>query len=147
MEKRLPASMPGMTGVVVEGARDPRGGAEERGRASSRENSPQAHMAELKHPYVGVKQKIFSVSMLSVSRSLLLWRYCVLAGLFYFAHNPPGMLTVVEARQGCFRSSGLRLQCHGQCVEGAINVYIKLHLFFGKKSILYKFALLACLLF
>lgn len=87
MEKRLPASMPGMTGAVVEGARDPRGGAEERGRASSRENSPQAHMAELKHPYAGVKQKIFSVSMLSVSCSLFLLRYCVLAGLFYFAHD------------------------------------------------------------
>lgn len=82
MEKRLPASVPGMTGEVVEGARDPRGGAEERGRASSRENSPQAHIAELKHPYVGVKQKIFSVSMLSVSRSVFHLRYCVLAGLF-----------------------------------------------------------------
>lgn len=87
MEKRLPASMAGMTGAVAEGARDPRGGAEERGRASSRENSPQAHMAELKHPYAGVKLKIFRVSVLSVSRSLLLLRYCVLAGLLCFAYN------------------------------------------------------------
>lgn len=54
-----------------EGGRDPLEGAEERGRASSRENSPQAHMAELKHPYAGEKTEyIQRVDALSLSPAL-----------------------------------------------------------------------------
>lgn len=63
------------------------GGAEERGRASSRENSPQAHMAELKHPYASVKQKTFRVSMLSVFRSLSLLRYSVYELVCFILHT------------------------------------------------------------
>lgn len=56
-ERRLQASMPGMTEAVMERARDPWGGAEERGRACSRENSPQACVVELKHPYANLKHR------------------------------------------------------------------------------------------
>lgn len=81
----------------MEGARVPEGGAEERRRASSRENSPQAHMAELKHPYAGKKQKTFSVSMLQMSQSQFLWSFCVLMIWFilFTTPNPSGVLTVV----------------------------------------------------
>lgn len=34
--------------------------------------------------------------------------------------NPPGMLTIVEARRGYVRGLRLGLQCHGQIVAGAI---------------------------
>lgn len=57
-----------------EGVRDPQGRQEERRRASSRENSPQAHMAEMKHPYAGVKQKTVGMLLFSVSHSLFLWK-------------------------------------------------------------------------
>lgn len=119
--KRLTASMPGMTGAVVEGARDPRGGAEERGRASSRENSPQAHMADLKHPYAGAKQKICeSVDALSLSLPLPFEILCTSwSVLFCIQLRIP--LTIAEAWQGCFRSSTLGIQCHGQCVDGAVK--------------------------
>lgn len=95
----------------------PRGGAEERGRDSSRENSPQAHMAELKHPYAGVKQKIFRAAMLSVS--LFLLGCCVLAGLFYFAHNfkSPRNADSSSGKTGMFQKLWLGKQCHGQWME------------------------------
>lgn len=79
-EKRLPAIMAEMTAAVMKGwgggRQNPQRGAEERERASFRENSPQAHMVGLKHPNPCLKQKIFSML------SLLLSCSCALETLF-----------------------------------------------------------------
>lgn len=89
-EKRLPAIMPGMTEAVVEGARDPWGKSRRKKRASFREKSPQAHMVELKHPYAVLKEKILSVSTLSVTCSFRFGdaMYCLVPFILHTNQNP-----------------------------------------------------------
>lgn len=101
-----------MTEAVLEGAIDPHGGAEERERASSRENPPQAHMAELKHPYAGIKQKSVDTLGLSFCLPLEIW-YTGWSFLFCTQLKiPRGMLTVVKGKP-MFQKSTLGIQHHG----------------------------------
>jgi len=100
--------------------RDDRSGAGGRKRKSS-ENPPQAHMAELKHSYAGMKQKIFSVEMLSVTRSLFFFGDIVnLLLWFILTHNSSSSRNADSKKQGRLRSSSLGPQCHGQCSDGAL---------------------------
>lgn len=63
---------------------------EEGGRARFREKSPQAHMVGLKHPYAVLKEKILSVSTLSVTCSFRFGdaMYCLVPFILHANQNP-----------------------------------------------------------
>lgn len=52
----LAANMARMTRALLKKDTDSQGWAEEKGSTSSRDNPPQAHLADLKYPYAGIKK-------------------------------------------------------------------------------------------
>lgn len=103
VEKRLPASTPGMTGAVVEGAWDPRGGAEERGIASWR-RIPLRHIWQNWNIHMPAQNRRFSVCRCSQSLfsfgGVGYWLVCF---ILHIMANPPGDADSSRVKTGMFQ--------------------------------------------